>query len=250
VFPAKAEESAELWLPYTQDQLDRRWPDALRSWPERWRSNKGCAASQLVRTLDLVNPSKRRVAQVARAMTAQQPPLRAMTLSMRSNGLEAELAAALLAAPPPTLTTLTLGAVIMKEQASWQRISASPALAGLKHLALRGCALPASGLEQLAAACGRLEVLEILGERMADNAAALARCELPALRELQLRRIYTPWSRSGEALTAEGLAELVEASWFGQLERLRLTGDWVAQPLREALRQHPRANPRLTISDA
>ena len=54
VFPAKWEKTADQWLPYAQDQLDRRWPDDLRVMPLKWAQRKRPpSALQLVRHLSL-----------------------------------------------------------------------------------------------------------------------------------------------------------------------------------------------------
>jgi hypothetical protein len=99
----------EEWLPYAQDVLDARWPDAMRVWLTQLRwSGKPKAANQLVRALHLTREA--RVADLLRFelehLAMHAPPL--TILGVKRVDLDAASAALIVEHIPPSVHTLAL----------------------------------------------------------------------------------------------------------------------------------------------
>jgi hypothetical protein len=155
VFPTKWEKDADIWLPYTQDMLDRGWPDALRVWPEAWMSNRRSSAAALARALRVELPSKRKQAQLLWAIQTHQPTLRC--LSFHDTREEGPPRIAQLLENMPALTELELSEAELRDPALLSLMTAS---GQLRRLALDRCKLTQAGLDTLLRAA-ELEELEL-----------------------------------------------------------------------------------------
>lgn len=99
----------EEWLPYAQDMLDARWPDAVRVWPMALRASRvPKAAHQLVRALHFTREA--RVPALLQfdleSLARHAPPL--TILGVKRVDLDAASAALIVEHLPPNVHTLAL----------------------------------------------------------------------------------------------------------------------------------------------
>jgi hypothetical protein len=191
VFPAKWEKTADQWLPYAMDQLDRRWPDDLRVMPLKWSQRKRPpSALQLVRHL-----------RHDKSAHDQLPAV--LGLLERADA---------------QLTTLTVWFLDTPRASQLLSACANPAL---RSVSLMYCDLDATlALGGLATA----RTLRIDNSPISDEAlsAILQASNTPELRSFALRfRRPGPAKRLGKLLCASGAAARLESL---ELHKNMLTG--------------------------
>jgi hypothetical protein len=219
VFPARWEKTADQWLPYAQDHLDRHWPDELRLVPLKWAARKRPpSALQLARHLRYTgSPSD--ITALVDMLALARPPLTAL----HTGNVGADVAAQLLeACANPQLRELELGACKMSDVSSAALAAldalatvealklsnapisdnalggllTSPKLAGLRRLSMhwqRSSSAQALGAT-LCRVAERLDSLELSYNKHPDPAAlapALGRASWPALRSLYICGVDT-----------------------------------------------------------
>jgi hypothetical protein len=239
VFPWELEACAEQWLPYAEDMLDRGWPDALRVWPQRWMANRQPSAAQLVRAVQLTDPSRGLLTQLHAALALHRPPISALAFEPRRNGDELKVLSGLLEAMP-TLDALELHLMSLWEPERWRGLVDAPVMGQLERLELLGCQLPIEGLRALLARCGRLRALRLVSNHYVWGAAlveglathdAPRRLEQLAVNEMESAQLVAlsalPWERLERlellgSIYDETLAQVLAAPGLGRVQTLRV----------------------------
>jgi hypothetical protein len=242
------ERTAERWLPYAMDILDRGWPDHLRKLQNKWITRKKVTAAKLCRAVDIGYPNPRQLEQLVTLVETHGLRLTALSMSgidWESEGqlkrflahteLESlhvpfwlgELLAKQLKRKGVVerLRVLRLGTTGMSSEAVLGVVG-SGHLKALRELELRdnrdrelglGAALMASRLDE------RLESLTLRSMQLsAADLDALAARAWPMLHTLDLERALAEQAN-------EALGRLLRGA--PGLKRLNLTPGWVDDAL-------------------
>lgn len=252
------EEAAERWLPYAADHLDREWPDAMRTWPERWWLRvRQPAAVMLVRSFSPGSLNERQVARLVETIPACGVSLREVRLEVdpRNAREPVERLGALIGPMARSVEVRSSGALLsglLAQEAAVEVLHIKGALdqsgallggvlAGETLPSLRSLTLDHNIAEQrwLVAAlegcglAGQLEALALHGARMgAAGAMAMARHRWERLGALSLVGVGIDGDMLATVLAQTPALHTLDASenalgddparWFERAPALRL----------------------------